>query len=167
MDPFSLQQKHIRDTVEDLLEKYREDSYMSAKLHNYICVQLSTILENNKRRHEESQQRIAELTVEQDEFMERFLNAHLYFYVSTTERFASYDGEQYKLDSEDTVLHHIFGRCSSRIFWLRLLDFILALGYLSQRSCSRISTSGSNSSEVANRHDSCIDDFFLLYFCIF
>jgi hypothetical protein len=107
MDPFSLQQKHIRDTVEDLLEKYREDSYMSAKLHNYICVQLSTILENNKRRHEESQQRIAELTVEQDEFMERFLNAHLYFYVSTTERFASYDGEQYKLVSEDNILHHI------------------------------------------------------------
>ena len=107
MDPFSLQQKHILDTVEDLLEKYREDSYMSAKLHNYICVQLSTILENNKRRHEESQQRIAELTVEQDDFMERFLNAHLYFYVSTTERFASYDGEQYKLVSEDNILHHI------------------------------------------------------------
>jgi hypothetical protein len=113
MDPFSLQQKHIRETVEDLLEKYREDPYMSAKLHNYICVQLSTLLENNKRRHEESQQRIAGLTMEQDEFMERFLNAHLYFYVSTTERFASYDGVQYKIVSEDTVLHHILTTITS------------------------------------------------------
>ena len=113
MDPFSLQQKNVRETVEDLMEKYREDPYMSAKLHNYICVQLSTILENNKRRHEESQQRIAGLTMEQDEFMERFLNAHLYFYVSTTERFASYDGVQYKLVSEDNILHHILTTITS------------------------------------------------------
>jgi hypothetical protein len=113
MDPFAIQQKHTTSTVNELLEKYRNDSYMIAKLHNYVCIQLPTILENIKRTHEERQQRIAELTVEQDEFIERFLNTHRYFYVSTTEKFVSYDGTRYEITSEDNVLHHILTTITS------------------------------------------------------
>jgi hypothetical protein len=113
MDPISIQQKHTTTTIAELWEKYQDDPYMEAKLHNYVCVQLPTIMENLKRTHEERQQRIADLTVEQDEFMERFLNMHRYFHVSTTEKFVSYNGEKYEITAEDNILHHILTTITS------------------------------------------------------
>ena len=113
MESVLIEQSHITTTIGYLLDKYQNDTFMLAKLHNYICIQLPTIMENIKRTHEERQQRIAELTVEQDEFMERFLTAHRYFYVSTTERFVSYDGKQYEVVSEDNILHHILTTITS------------------------------------------------------
>ena len=113
MDPLSIQQKHITNTIAELMDKYQYDSYMQAKLHNYVCVQLPTIMENIKKSRDERQQRIAELTIEQDEFMERFLNMHRYFYVSTTEKFVSYDGKKYEITAEDNILHHILTTITS------------------------------------------------------
>ena len=93
--------------ITELWDKYQHDPYMQAKLHNYVCIQLPTIMENIKKNRDDRQQRIAELTIEQDEFMERFLNMHRYFYVSTTEKFVSYDGKKYEITAEDNILHHI------------------------------------------------------------
>jgi hypothetical protein len=64
-------------------------------------------MENIQKTHEERQQRIAELTVEQNGFIERFLHTHRYFYVPTTEQFVSYNGKHYELVLEDNILHHI------------------------------------------------------------
>lgn len=113
MDPISIQQKHTNTTITELWEKYQDDPYMQAKLHNYVSIQLPTIMENIKRTHDERQQRIADLTVEQDEFMERFLNTHRYFYVSTTEKFVSYNGEKYEITADDNILHHILTTITS------------------------------------------------------
>jgi hypothetical protein len=113
MDPLLIQQKHTTTTIVELLDKYQHDPYMQAKLHNYVCVQLPTIMENIKKTRDERQQRIADLTVEQDEFMERFLNMHRYFYVSTTEKFVSYDGKKYEITAEDNILHHILTTITS------------------------------------------------------
>lgn len=107
MDPLLIQQKHTTNTITELWDKYQHDPYMQAKLHNYVCIQLPTIMENIKKNRDDRQQRIAELTIEQDEFMERFLNMHRYFYVSTTEKFVSYDGKKYEITAEDNILHHI------------------------------------------------------------
>jgi hypothetical protein len=107
MDPFSIQQKHAMNVITELMEKYRDDPYMAAKLHNCICVQLPSIMENIKRTHDERQQRIADLTTEQDEFMERFLHTYRYFYVSTTETFVAYNGSHYEIAAEDDILHNI------------------------------------------------------------
>jgi hypothetical protein len=112
MDPASIQQ-HTTTTIIELFDKYQHDPYMQAKLHNYVCVQLPTIMENIKRTRDERQQRIAELTIEQDEFIERFLNMHRYFYVSTTEKFVSYDGKKYEITTEDNILHHILTTITS------------------------------------------------------
>ena len=113
MDPLIIQQKHTTTTIAELMDKYQYDPYMQAKLHNYVCVQLPTIMENIKKNRDERQQRIADLTVEQDEFMERFLNMHRYFYVSTTEKFVSYDGKKYEITAEDNILHHILRTITS------------------------------------------------------
>jgi len=113
MDPLIIQQKHTTTTIVELLDKYQDDPYMQAKLHNYVCVQLPTIMENIKKTRDERQQRIADLTIEQDEFMERFLNMHRYFYVSTTEKFVSYDGKKYEITAEDNILHHILTTITS------------------------------------------------------
>jgi hypothetical protein len=107
MEPFYIHQKHAITTVSELVNKYHDDPYMSAKLHNWVCVQLPTIMENIKKTHVERQQRIADLAVEQEDFMERYLNTHRYFYVSTTDTYVMYDGIHYEVTHEDDVLHHI------------------------------------------------------------
>jgi len=113
MDPYSIQTTQSLDTVSKLMEKYKDDPYMFSKIHNYVCFQLPNIIENIKRTYIERQQRIAELTVEQDGFIDRFLNAHRYFYVSTTEKFVSYNGIQYEVKTEDSILHHILTTITS------------------------------------------------------
>ena len=107
MDPYSIQSEQSIASITQLMEKYSDNPYMFAKIHNYVCFQLPNIMENMKRNHEERQQRIAEMTVEQDAFIERYLNAYRYFYVPLTERFVSYDGMHYETKTEDSILHHI------------------------------------------------------------
>jgi hypothetical protein len=41
----------ILEKVTDLYTKYKMDPYMEPKMHNYICNQLSTTLENIERNH--------------------------------------------------------------------------------------------------------------------
>ena len=100
-------------SVIQLMEKYRDNPYMFSKVHNYVCVQLPNIMENICKNHEERQQRIAELTVEQDGFIERFLATYRYFYVPTTEKFVFYDGLHYEIKTEDSILHHILTTITS------------------------------------------------------
>ena len=101
------------ETVQHLFAKYRDDPYMVAKVHNYVCFQLPNIMENIRRTREERQQRIAELTTEQEGFIERFLATHHYFYVPATENFVFYDGQHYSLALEDSILHHILTTITS------------------------------------------------------
>lgn len=94
-------------TIRDLYRQYENDSYMFQKTHNYICYNLPSILENMKRVHIERQHRNEELSFEQDSFIKAFLASNQYFYVPTTERFFSYNGENYLPQNEDDVLHHV------------------------------------------------------------
>lgn len=94
-------------TIKNLYTQYENDSYMFQKTHNYICYNLPTVLENIRRSHVERQQRNEELSCEQDSFIKSFLANNQYFYVPTTERFFSYDGENYHTQTEDDVLHHV------------------------------------------------------------
>ena len=113
MDPFSVQVEQSIGSVSSLMEKYKDDPYMFAKVHNYVCFQLPNIMENIKKNYDERQQRIAGLTVEQDGFIERFLNMHRYFYVSTTDTFVLYNGFHYEVITEDSILHHILTTITS------------------------------------------------------
>jgi hypothetical protein len=95
------------DTIKSLYELYKDDAYMFSKTHNYICYQLPSILETMKKTHTERQQRVEELTAEQDAFIQSFMNLHQYFYCQSTEIFFKYDAINYSVIKEDDILYHI------------------------------------------------------------
>lgn len=96
-----------KQTIDNLYAKYADDPYMFQKTHHYVCFQLPAILENIQKTHVERQTRNDHLSLEQDAFIQSFLNTNQYFYVPTTERFFHYDGLNYRVFTEDDLLHHV------------------------------------------------------------
>ena len=96
------------NTIKQLHGIYDNDEYMIDKLHNYIQKNLPKIMNNLKTTNDERITRTNELTHEYKNFISTYLNNNKYFYVSATERFLSfYDGINYSIITEDTILHHI------------------------------------------------------------
>jgi hypothetical protein len=95
-----------------IYDKYEKNPYMLSKTNNYIINQLPTILDNINTTHIERQQRIEELTQNQDQFIESFLNNNQYFYIPSTENFFFYDGIHYQQFNEDDILYHILSTIS-------------------------------------------------------
>ena len=102
----------ITDCVSTLYAKYMNHPYMKEATYNYICNRLPSILENIEKTHAERVQRLEELTVEQDFFINYFLSNTRYFYVPATESFFYYDGDRYKQYSEDDVLYNVLSSIS-------------------------------------------------------
>lgn len=102
----------ITDCVSTLYAKYMNNPYMKDATYNYICNRLPSILENIEKTHAERVQRLEELTVEQDFFINYFLSNTRYFYLPATESFFYYDGDKYKQYSEDDVLYNILSSIS-------------------------------------------------------
>lgn len=102
----------ITECVSKLYEKYENHPYMKDATYNYICNRLPSILENIEKTHAERAQRLEELTVEQDFFINYFLSNTRYFYLPATESFFYYDGDKYKQYSEDDVLYNILSSIS-------------------------------------------------------
>jgi len=102
----------LTDCVTNLYTKYMNHPYMKEATYNYICNRLPSILENIEKTHAERVQRLEELTVEQDFFINYFLSNTRYFYVPTTESFFYYDGDKYKQYSEDDVLYNVLSSIS-------------------------------------------------------
>jgi hypothetical protein len=102
----------ITDCVSTLYTKYMNHPYMKEATYNYICNRLPSILENIEKTHAERVQRLEELTVEQDFFINYFLSNTRYFYVPATESFFYYDGDRYKQYSEDDVLYNVLSSIS-------------------------------------------------------
>jgi hypothetical protein len=100
------------NTINGLYDKYENNPYMLSKINNYVVNQLPTILENINANHIERQTRIDELTQNQDQFIDSFLNNNRYFYISTTENFFFYDEVHYQLFNEDDIIYHILSTIS-------------------------------------------------------
>jgi hypothetical protein len=98
--------------INTIYDKYETNTYMLSKTNNYIINQLPTILDNINITHIERQQRIEELTQNQDQFIESFLNNNQYFYIPSTENFFFYDGIHYQQFNEDDILYHILSTIS-------------------------------------------------------
>ena len=102
----------ILEKVTELYNKYSADPYMEPKMHNYICNQLTTTLENIERNHTERTQRMEDLTADQFAFIQSFLFHNHYFYHPTIENFFHYDGKNYTQKSEDDILYHVLSTLS-------------------------------------------------------
>lgn len=102
--------KKIEDakgTINDLFEKYKNDSFMFSKTTNYICNQFPTILERIKQTREEQLARNENMTQDLETFIEYFLNTNRYYYYYSTEKFFFYDGKHYKIYKEDDILYNV------------------------------------------------------------
>ena len=96
-----------KKTIDEIYKTYQNDPYMISKTNHYITRQLPFILENIKQNHISSQQRIDELSYEQEQFMYSFLNRNRYFYVSSSEKYFIYDGLHYTETNEENMLYII------------------------------------------------------------
>ena len=88
MDENILQSQKI---VENLYLKYQDDSYMTNKLNNYLQKQLENTMQNIKNEHEERVNRITGMSIEQDLFINRFIDNNRYYYCNSSELFFKYD----------------------------------------------------------------------------
>lgn len=104
--------QQLTECVSNLYSKYVNDPYMKEATYNYICNRLPSIMENIAKTHNERVQRLEELTVEQDFFINYFLSNTRYFYLPATESFFYYDGDRYKQYSEDDVLFNVLSSIS-------------------------------------------------------
>ena len=98
--------------IDQMYEKYQEDPYMLSKINHYLQKQLPILLENTKNTREQNVLRIEELSLEQEQFIQYFMNRNHYFYISTTEKFVYYDRNHYIEIMEDHVLYNILNTIS-------------------------------------------------------
>lgn len=94
----------IISVVEGLIEQYKNDSYMSFRIENFFCNQLASLFRNMKETHDYRVQRIEDLTSDQDNFIQLFLNRHQYFYVSVRDEFYVYRDGVFQPCTEDDIL---------------------------------------------------------------
>jgi hypothetical protein len=80
--------EETHQAIDGLFQKYENDPYIFSKIHNYVCNLLPNILDKKRSSHEESIQRIETLSLEQNLFIESFLNTNKFFYLASL-RFSS------------------------------------------------------------------------------
>jgi hypothetical protein len=65
-----------------------------------------------KKTHLMRKTHIQEMELEQEQFIQRFLNTYKYYYVPQTDKFFTYDEFKYSVITEDNILHHILTEIS-------------------------------------------------------
>ena len=101
-----------KTTIDQMYEKYQDDPYMLSKINHYLQKQLPILLENTKNTREQNVLRIEDLSLEQEQFIQSFMNRNHYYYISTTEKFVYYDRNHYMEIMEDHVLYNILNTIS-------------------------------------------------------
>lgn len=109
---FFVKREEAQHIIDSIYEKYKSNPYMFSRTHNYICNQLPNILVNFQNNHIERLNRIEELSQDQDNFVQTFLNNHRYFYSTSTEKFFYYDELHYHLYNEDDILYNVLSSIS-------------------------------------------------------
>jgi hypothetical protein len=102
----------LYEIVENIYEKYKNDTYMKPKILNYFNNQIETIFQDMNDLHNKRIARKIEMTSEQDTFIETFLNNNQYFYNSSTDNYFFYDGLNYYIYNEDDILHNVLSSIS-------------------------------------------------------
>ena len=99
--------KQLHNSLDYLLEKYKDNDYISGRIINYMEHILPVSLENDEQTRKDREERKKNLELERDDFTSRFLHLNKYFYTSQTELFLLYDGLHFNLYSEDNIQHQI------------------------------------------------------------
>jgi hypothetical protein len=104
--------KKLHDIVETLIQKYSTNEYVEGKLVNFIENMLPTALENAHNTLVMRSERKQQLTAHKDDFTQRFLLKHKYFYLPHAETFVHYDNLHFSVYSEDDIQHQILSSIS-------------------------------------------------------
>ena len=92
--------------INKLIHKYKDDEFMKSKLNNYIQ-NLPIIMSEIEEQHIKKYKQKVILNENKTSFITKFLATHLFFYIPQTEIFIQYDNINYKLISEDDIIHLI------------------------------------------------------------
>ena len=93
--------------INQLVDKYKDDTYMFNRLTSHINNILPSTLENEEKNHEKRVERNNYLLNEQQLFIQLFLNNHHYYYLPSNNVFYFYTGIKYHTVSEDEIHHKI------------------------------------------------------------
>jgi hypothetical protein len=99
--------KSLYDLILVLENKYKDNEYITSRLYHHIETLLPTTLETEYKIQQQREERKRQLSDKRDEFIERFLHTHRYFYCQHSELFIHYDGKHFNGYSEDEILHKI------------------------------------------------------------
>ena len=100
------------DMITEFFDKYKDEPYMTNKIHQYICGKLPRIFESFKNNYDLNQIQEEEKQMNQDHFIQNFLNNNTYLYHSSTSTFYYYDDIHYHPYNEDDILHHVLSTIS-------------------------------------------------------
>lgn len=99
----------INTKLHKLLDGYidicSKDEYLMARLTNYMEVALPNLIENSNKVNGERKERKEKLEEECNKFINRFLQKNQYYYLSYADFFIKYDRINFKIYSEDKILH--------------------------------------------------------------
>ena len=101
------------ETIKALMEKYKDNEYMTQRVFNHIVNYLPNTLDNEYKNHEKRVNRNNYLTNEQQIFIQVFLSKNKYFYLQNNNFFYEYDGEKYLIVKEDDVIHKLLSTISN------------------------------------------------------
>jgi len=101
------------ETIKSLIEKYKDNEYMTHRIYNHIVNYLPNTLDNEDKNHEKRIIRNNFLTNEQQIFIQVFLSKNKYFYLQNNNFFYEYDGEKYLIVKEDDVIHKLLSTISN------------------------------------------------------
>jgi hypothetical protein len=100
------------ESLKELLNKYKDNEYMSQRIYNHIVNYLPNTLDNEMKNHEKRVIRNNFLTNEQQIFIQVFLSKNKYYYLPNNNLFYEYDGEKYLIVKEDDVIHKLLSTIS-------------------------------------------------------
>lgn len=104
--------ENIYGKIELLLDDYKDNETMIAKMEDYIVNQLPTIMRNINNTHIERENRKNMLEENSTDFINNYVKSCPYYYCSASEIFFEYKDNHYNCVREDTVLCNILGSIS-------------------------------------------------------
>jgi len=102
----------LTEILKHLINKYKDNEYMSQRLYNHVVNYLPNTLDNEMRNHSKRVIRNNYLTNEQNIFIQVFLSKNKFFYLPNNNFFYEYDGERYLIVKEDDVIHKLLSSIS-------------------------------------------------------
>uniref|UniRef100_A0A6C0EZB2 Uncharacterized protein n=1 Tax=viral metagenome TaxID=1070528 RepID=A0A6C0EZB2_9ZZZZ len=99
--------------IQELFQKYENDSYMAQRLHFHVTSILPSTLENESKNHEKRVLRNHFLTNEQQVFIQVFLSKNQYFYLPNNNCFYQYNGQKYSAVREDDIQYQLLSSISN------------------------------------------------------